>query len=723
MARHVSRRDFLKLSALAGAGMFVPWRLLHDAKPVQAFSNSNNLIKFIQPLRTIGNEISIATPDPASANPGWWQPGATHYTIDIAQFEDKLHPYLPNPTRLWGFGQGYDGKTAAWTTHLSGVIAAARNEPVQITFRNFLPPDHILPVDTSIMGADGVRNRTDVHLHGGFVPWLSDGGPHAWWDPNGHHGISFVNNRVLRPGQNVPANEAEYYYPNQQSARLMWYHDHTFGNTRINAYAGIATGYVIYDDYELSLARANAIPGPLDPRTVYLVFQDKIFVTPNILQPGPGNPDPDWTNEVPNTQVGDLWYNHHYDPADLPPGWTGPMPPEPSALPEFFGDTILANGTVYPWLEVQPQAYRFRILNACNARFLNPRLVMATGANGSEVDYASLNSTDAKAVVPFVQIGTEGGFLPAPVTLDGSSHSRLLMAPAERADLIIDFSNVPDGTNLILYNDAPAPYPMGDAITDYYPGNPDNPTPMVPGQGPNTRTLLQVRVRSAFHAQAALGSLPAKFTPTDPFLIPQVPGAPTDNPKGVKVRQLTLNETNDDFGRLIQYLGTPETDVIPDGSGALGLPYDMDDTEVIMAGTTEVWEILNLTGDTHPIHFHLSNVQVLSRQPFDPVAYQTAVQGQTTHTAPVPVPYTGSAFAPENNELGWKETVRMNPEEVTRVLIRFNLPVVPFAVPESPRTGGHEYVWHCHILEHEEHDMMRPLVVKSQYTYIPQIMK
>ena len=129
------------------------------------------------------------------------------------------------------------------------------------------------------MGTEGQDNRADVHLHGGLVPWTSDGGPHAWWDPDGHQGPSFINNQVLRPGPHVPRNEAEYYYPNNQGARLVWYHDHSIGTTRLNAYAGIASAYVIYDDYELGLVAANHLPGPLDPRTVYLVFQDKIFVS------------------------------------------------------------------------------------------------------------------------------------------------------------------------------------------------------------------------------------------------------------------------------------------------------------------------------------------------------------------------------------------------------------------------------------------------------------
>jgi spore coat protein A len=122
-------------------------------------------------------------------------------------------------------------------------------------------------------------------------------------------------------------------------------------------------------------------------------------------------------------------------------------------------------------------------------------------------------------------------------------------------------------------------------------------------------------------------------------------------------------------------------------------------TETPHAGDLEIWRIANLTGDTHPMHFHLVNVQVLSRQAFDVANYNGTPA------------LLGTPRGPDANERGWKETVRMNPGEVTTIAIKFDLPNVPFNVPLSPRTGGHEYVWHFHILEHEEHDMMRPLVV------------
>jgi spore coat protein A len=162
----------------------------------------------------------------------------------------------------------------------------------------------------------------------------------------------------------------------------------------LNAYSGIASAYTFYGDCELSLVALGHLPGPLDPRTVYLVFQDKTFVPRNIA-----TADPTWA--VPNSRPGDLWYVHTYDPDrwDLGPTPAGP-PPDPSCVPEFFADTMLVNGTAYPFLEVEPRQYRFRLLNACQARFLNPRLVYAFGADHTEPGTA--------AGPAFVQIGTAG---------------------------------------------------------------------------------------------------------------------------------------------------------------------------------------------------------------------------------------------------------------------------------------------------------------------------
>ncbi|WP_063902111.1 multicopper oxidase family protein [Burkholderia ubonensis] len=683
----VTRRSLLKAGVVAGVSGFFPWRF--GVQDAHAFSQSANLAKFIQPIRGLGaNGIPVAVSD------GLGSKGGVHYSIGIVQFEDQLHPSLPNPTRLWG----YRPSNVTSAKHLGGVIVAARGTPVQITATNQLPPNHIIPVDTTISGDEPSQpqNRATIHLHGGLVPWISDGGPFSWFDPNGHYGPSVQSQAgniyaIMNPA--IQRGQAEYYYPNNQGARVLWYHDHAVGLTRINAYAGIASAYVITDDYEaLTMTAGYNVPGPLDPRTKYLIFQDKVFVDSDDAME---IKDPTWQTIMPNSRAGDLWYAHSYEPAR----WTlapGGSPPNPSVIAEFFGDTILVNGTVSPFLEVEQRQYRFRLLNACNARFLSPRLVYARGASGTE--------PNPNAAGPaFIQIGNEAGFLPAPAMLNGPQQPTLLVAPAERADIIVDFRNVPAGSILILYNDAPAPFPKGDARNDYYPENPKTPSSL-PGFSPNTRTLLQIRVKQSVGAADPIVRLPATNmqNPNDgPFLVSQQPGVPTQPPAGVLVRRLTLNETFDAFGRLIQMLGTDQQ---PDpGStkrATFGRPYESAQTEVVTAGSVEVWEILNLTGDTHPIHFHLVNVQVLSRQAFSAKTYSGGAPN-----------YLGPLMAPDLNELGWKETVRMNPGEVTRVIMKFGLSGVPFAVPPSPRTGGNEYVWHCHILEHEEHDMMRPLIV------------
>ncbi len=691
-----------------------------------AFYQSPGLTKFNQLLRgrdvvSLATEIGVADKDLVGGIGG-----ATHYTINIKQFFDKLHPTFPaNSTTLWGFVPAkYLVAGPANGAHLGGIIVAEKGTPVQITFKNLLPtanqfptlnPTHIhpIPVDTTIPGANQAQNRVAVHLHGGHVPWISDGGPFDWFDPLGNHGLSFLNNQVLAP--TAPAGEAEYWYTNDQSARFMWYHDHAFGITRINAYAGIASGYIIRDNFERGLVAMgmpdfieHTINNPSQNFEIPLVFQDKIFVnSANIAALDPTWPGP--------TTTGSLWYPHVYETNRWKLAGNGKLvPPDPSVIPEMFGDTMLVNGTVSPVLHVQPTKYRFRILNACNARFLNLQLwVVPSGTNSVPLNPKTLLPT-ATAGPNFLQIGTEGGMLPQPVVVPSNLpfnpilfNGSLIVAPAERPDVIVDFGGLPLGTELILYNDAPAPFPIGDPRNDYFFGAPKNPAaPLNANSAPDTRNLLKIVVD-----QTLVGSNPtlgfgagtdftsSTFIPgqiyNDPLLasivanVPQVPG-------GVVTRQLTLNETFDAFGRLIQYLGTNVPGTI---KGSFGREYISTATETPFANSTEIWEIANLTGDTHPIHFHLVNVQILNRQPFKVTQYNGVPS------------FTGPARPPDPNELGWKETVRMNPGEVTRVIMQFNLPTVPFPVPVSPRTGGYEYVWHCHILEHEEHDMMRPLVV------------
>lgn len=680
----MKRRTFLKSTTLvsvgATTGMFAP------VSNGWAFVQSDAIQKFAMPLRRFGNrpeDIPIAQPDGTGAY------GAQHYTLELSEFRDQIRPG-GGTTRLWGFR---DASSAQARKHLGGIIVAERGKPVQVTFRNRLPNSHIFPVDTTLPGAEGAANRVSVHLHGGNTPWISDGGPLAWFGADGSRGPDYQDLLPLLNRRSSPAGSAEYFYPNNQSARMMWYHDHAIGITRLNVYAGLASGYILTDSYEKDLVASRNLPAPIDPRTHYLIFQDKTFVPQNI-----DVVDPLWNLRVAGSRAGDLWYPHVYEPDRWAVGpATSPLPPI-SAVPEAFGDTILVNGTTYPVLTLEAKVHRLRMANACNARFLRPRLLYAQDGAPTEAD--------TKRPGPgFTQIGNEGGFLPFPVPVNGSG-LQLLLAPAERADLLLDLSNVPAGSTLILYNDAPAPFPGGDGRYDYYPGNPKTPTAR-PGVGPNTRTLLQIQVTQAT-TPGTFPNLPTAFAPTDPFLYPQSPGQPLPIPGGVPVRRLTLNESFDQYGRLIQFLGADvatNTGVRP---AQYGLMFEDPPTEKISQGSTEVWEIYNLTADTHPIHFHLVNVQILNRQRF---SSQTVGRGQSLAFNSASLNFLGAPVAPDANEMGWKEAVRVNPGEVTRVVMRFNLPVVPFTVPISKVTGGHSFVWHCHILEHEEHDMMRPLVI------------
>jgi spore coat protein A, manganese oxidase len=819
----ISRNRFLKGAAGLGMGaLFLAVSVVGSVGDSHAFNQSPQIPLFQTALRAVGpGGIPVAAPSflPAPVT------GVTHYDILISQFMDDVLPnkvpYNFGKTTLWGYnpvfavGGGFQPQK-----HLGGIIVAKgrnpndateKNIPIQITFRNLLFVNkHILPVDTTQQDPSDAYNATAIHLHGGLVPWISDGGPFDWFGPTGKHGLSFLNNKVLNPFA-LPGS-ADYYYPMNQSARFMWYHDHAHGITRLNAYAGIASAMLIRDNFEKGLMDGTAYKTPgvkgLPPyietsvlsagkipiQELPLVFQDKIFVGQNI-----GTNDQSWSSEVQiaATKPGSLWYAHTYEANqldgtgrwDLGAGG-GPLP-EPSVIPEFFGDTMLVNGTAYPDATVQARRYRLRMLNATNARFLNLQLYVANNtADGITLDPA----TGSPINTPFVngatndsswlQIGTEGGFLskpakipsnqpfgyaagyPGPDPVTGQTDpsqilKSLLVAPAERPDLIVDFSKYPAGTKIVLYNDAPAPFPSGDDRNDYFPGwnvgsglfgvgNPVNGT-TTPGSGPNTRVLMRFTVAAATGSDTPLtiDTTTNLTNGIDKALLVDSSQNPawvnTRLPLGVAaVKTKTLNEYFDDRGRLVQILGNDANasslfgTPLENNAGYLGYPTAVPTVtdpnplttvgsteENVKAGDTEVWEVFNTTGDVHPMHFHLVNVQLVNRQ-----VYSTDPTGAVT--------FPGAPIAPDFNELGWKETVPMYPGTVTRVIMKWSLkgseivdrnlrnitikptllgkllgqePITAGMPPQSPRTGGFEYVWHCHILEHEEHDMMHAVVV------------
>lgn len=325
---------------------------------------------------------------------------------------------------------------------------------------------------------------------------------------------------------------------------------------------------------------------------------------------------------------GELFYptqpGHEPPPAPQPPPPIDPTLPNPSVVPEFFGDTVLVNGKVWPYLKVEPRKYRFRILNGSNARFYRMRL-----SSGQD----------------FVQIGTDGGLLENPITV-----SQIILAPAERVDVIVDFSHH-KGQSIILTNDAPAPFPDGDPPS------------------PDLTQIMEFRVKQRL-------SKPDKSEiPNTLSCLEQL--NPND---AITVRKNTLIESTDEFGRPKLLINNLEWSELP----LTETPYN---------GTVEIWELYNTTPDTHPMHVHLVNFQILNRAEFtgDPNGPDLIV---------------GPPKPPAPSERGWKDTVRANPGEVTRIIARF-----------GPFPGI--YPWHCHILEHEDHDMMRPYEVLNNQSFNP----
>ena len=854
-------------------------------------------------------------------------------------------------------GTGPGGQYLAVTPpqYLGPIVSATKNKPVRTTFRNLLPTgsggDLFLPVDSSMMGSgnlpssmmapedmkstdDMVRNpectkspkpascfkddRALLHFHGGITPWISDGTPHQWITPAGEdttypQGVSVKNVPDMKDAGGATVCDAvddgcqTYFYTNQQSARMMWLHDHAWGITRLNVYAGEATAYLLADDTEKKLIADGVIPGAED--TLPLVIQDKTFV-PSDAQlkdsaatDDKGNPvtygqDPTWDKARWGGE-GSLWYHHvympaqnpgdasgmsaygrwmygpwfwppagdtkygpipnpYYDPAckvDVPSTWKYDTDPfcEPELIPgtpnisagmEQFNDTPLVNGVAYPKVTLDPKTYRLRMLNAANDRFFNLQWYTADPDQGDGTTEVKLNPAELLAaqtdpnVSPtpadandnasgpdWVQVANEGGFLPTPAVIDGQQpttwitdptrfdvgnvdkHS-MLLAPAERADAIVDFSKFA-GKTLILYNDAPAAFPARVPTYDYYTGAPDlSPTgapTIFPGYGPNTRTVMQVtindttpapafnlnKLNTAFSHKAngsgvfessqhppivgqaaynkALGTsfastgeckadtvtkcdglLRVNDTGTFSFNTLKSPNTKTTidvQPKAI--HDETNSTTFDEFGRMQANLGIEAQPPTPGAQNVTLYPYVNPQTELIdgtnlpkqvvttdaatglptsdvkiapissAADGTQIWRITHNGVDTHPIHFHLYDVQVLNRVTWDNIIIPND---------------------PEEN--GWKDTVRMSPLEDTIVVLRPVIPQVPFEVPNSVRplnpmmpanseeaffntdpqgnplttpienrtiNFGWEYVWHCHILSHEEMDMMRPV--------------
>ncbi len=415
---------------------------------------------------------------------------------------------------------------------------------ILVEWANELPTAHFLPIDRHLHGAESDKPdvRSVIHLHGAKAPPDSDGYPENWY---------------------VPGKSAIYHYPNNQDASSLWYHDHTLGLNRLNVFAGLLGLYIVRDRVEDSL---NLPSGKYE---IPLVLFDRMF-------------DAD----------GQLYYP------------VSPTPDHPW-IPEFFGNVILVNGKILPYLEVEPRKYRFRVLNAANGRFFH------------------LSLPDGQT---FQQIGTDQGLLPAPLAI-----KQLALAPGERVDAVVDFSDRA-GEQIVLMNDALQP-------------------------------VMQLRVGKTKSADPS--SLPAALRPVPKILESQA----------VKTRNLMLGEIDD-------LRGDPVSMLLNNAH------WNMPVTENPALNSVEIWNLMNVTEDAHPIHLHLVRFQILDRQRFDAFAYQN----QNV------LRYRGAAVPPDPTETGWKDTVRADPGMITRIIIPFE----GFAG---------RYVWHCHILEHEDNEMMRPFDV------------
>jgi spore coat protein A, manganese oxidase len=415
-----------------------------------------------------------------------------------------------------------------------------------------------------------------------------------------HGGFVAANsdgNPAITPNGFGPGDTQTVHYTNQlpeMPASLLWFHDHALGATRLNVFAGLAAAYILRDRFDTG-SEPNSIGIPGGAYEIPLVIQDRQF-------------NPDGTFLYPTSDIEGVT-------------WIG----------EYFGDVMLVNGKVWPHLNVEPRMYRFRILNGCNARILN-------------LDVGGPN---------FWQIGAEGGMWDVPVPVKS-----LVMAPAERADVLVDFSQFA-GQTLVMKNHKPHK-PVS------------NPAPQLP-------QVMQIRVGTTV-SQPGPSSIPSSL-----------PGRAAILSDPVVTRYITLNEIGVD---------TPDWFL-----NLNGLHFEDPTTETPTVGTVEDWVYVNVTGDTHPMHTHLVTFQVVGRTPFDVEAYEEAYGGPNGVPGGIdPSPFaTGPMEPPDPTERGFKDTVKVNPGYFTRIRAKFDLP--------TGVTAPQTYVHHCHIVEHEDNDMMRPFTV------------
>jgi FtsP/CotA-like multicopper oxidase with cupredoxin domain len=565
------------------------------------------------------------------------------------------------PTTVWGYGKRKGD--VSWP---GGTIEAHKDVPIWVLWKNKLlkrtrPLSHLLPVDIYFHWCYALHGYKDFtiekngvplvpHLHGGHTKSKFDGNPEYFFSPNwmirGPRWTRFV-----------------YKYHNDQQAGCLWYHDHALGITRLNVYAGLAGFYILRDEEDTG-RYGNPLNLPAEDYELAYVIQDRMFRdTGELFFPAfPG--EPAYKDFITDEDV-EL-------PADLFPDGG------PTGLAEFFGDHIVVNGKIWPKVDVEPRHYRMRILNGSDSRFLAVRFRTAARSDTTNLDGAG-------APIPFWVIGSDQGLAQAATQVD-----TLLFNPADRHDVVFDFSQVPAGARIIMDNIS-GDGPYKGILT----GDPDS-------EDYDENDLFENRQTDrvmAFDVMQPLSDIPDNF---DPSVINHYTG----NPEPVtKVRKLALFEGKDEFGRLQPMQGTAEPVVDVKGNTVEGtLPWHAPITETPDLNSTEVWEIYNATEDAHPVHLHLVSFEVLNREGFNKDVVEQPVK---QHNGLI-----GKGFRLENIRLipntlvevsgvekAPRDIVTCLPGQVTRIKMTFDRPG--------------RFVWHCHILSHEDHDMMRPFHVRS----------
>lgn len=370
----------------------------------------------------------------------------------------------------------------------------------------------------------------------------------------------------------LPGQEAYYNYGIDQQAATLWYHDHALGNTRLNVYMGLAGFFLVRDDFEDALINSGQLPAR--QHEIPLVLQDRRI-----------------------KKDGSLSYDKLFDDS-------------------FFGDVMVVNGKAWPYMMVETRQYRFRVLNGSNSRTYNLQL--------------------GEAKLPFKVIGTDGGLLPALITIDS-----LILSPGERADIIIDFgaNGLASGDDITLINTTPSRH---DEMKDETP----------------IHEVMQFRVHGQVNDQI---TLPDTLRP-----MTRIPAS-----AAVKKRNFRLNDKYDSR--------------VGDSEWTINGLHFHDITEVVQNGSVEIWNWVNKSEMEHPMHIHLVQSQVLGRYRLE----------ETKDGKLVP----GANLGLDPHETGWKDTVRVGPREFVQVIARF----------EGQASGLSEelFPYHCHILEHEDHEMMR----------------